>query len=125
MRPGRPTSLGVVNGKPVLMLSGYPVAAWTGLEAIFYPAIHRILGLEPPLKPAIKARLKTPLPNTVGYRSYIRVRVWREDGELLAEPYMLKGSGVLSSLVKSNGYIIIPEDVEGLEPGEEVTVYMI
>ncbi len=125
MRPGRPTSLAVINNTPLFMLSGYPVAAWTGLEALFTPIIYGLLGVEPPPKPAVKAVLKTRLPNRVGYRSYIRVRVWRENDEWVTEPYMLKGSGILSSLVKSNGYIILPENVEGYDAGEKVTVYLL
>ena len=125
MRPGRPTSLALVEGKPVFMLSGYPVAAWTGLEALVTPILYRVLGLQPPVKPVVKARLKRRVPNVIGYRSYIRVRVWVENGEYMAEPYMLRGSGVLSSLVKSNGYIVIPENTEGYQEGDlvEVTLY--
>ncbi len=125
MRPGRPTSIGLINGKPVFLLSGYPVAAWTGLEALVKPVIYRVLGLEEPAKPMVKAVLKVKLPNVVGYRSYIRVKVWEENGKLVAEPYMLKGSGILSSLVKSNGYIVIPENTEGFMEGEQVNVYLL
>ncbi len=124
MRPGRPTSIALLNDKPVFLLSGYPVAAWTGLEALVRPIIYRSLGLQPPPRPVVWARLKAKIPNVVGYRSYIRVRVWRENGEYYVEPYMLKGSGVLSSLVRSNGYIVIPENVEGLGEGETVKVYV-
>ncbi|RLG79177.1 MAG: molybdopterin molybdenumtransferase MoeA, partial [Thermoprotei archaeon] len=124
IRPGRPTSLAVVDQKPVFMLSGYPVAAWTALEAVVVPAIYRSLELEPPVKPSVKAKLARRVPNTIGYRSFIRVSVWRKHGRYYAEPYMLRGSGVLSSLVRTNGYIVLDENSEGYEKGEEVTVYL-
>jgi molybdopterin molybdotransferase len=125
MRPGRPTSIALLKGKPLFLLSGYPVAAWTGLEALFKPIIYRVLNVEPLPVPSIKARLKVKVPNAVGYRSYIRVKVWRENGEYVTQPFMLKGSGILSSLLDSNGYMVIPENVEGYEEGDEVTVYLI
>ncbi len=125
MRPGRPTSIAIVEDKPVFMLSGFPVAAWTGLEALFTPIIHKALGLNPPTRPVVRARLERRLPNTVGYRSYIRVKLACRQNECSAEPYMLKGSGILSSLVKSNGYIVIPEHLEGYEEGEIVEVHIL
>lgn len=124
MRPGRPTTLTLVEGKPVLNLSGYPVAAWTGYEAILMPAFKKWLGLGNLERPVVYARLARRTPNTVGYRSYIRVSL-RDAGDMLvAEPYMLRGSGVLSSLLKSQGYIVIPENVEGFEKGDLVRVHL-
>ncbi len=125
MRPGRPTSLAVIDGKPVFMLSGYPVAAWTGLEALFKPIIYRLMGLDQPVNPSVEAFLVKRVPNTIGYRSYIRVRLWREDGRYFVEPYMLKGSGILSSLTRSNAYIVIHEDLEGYEAGDKVVAYLL
>jgi len=125
MRPGRPTSLTLVNGKPVLNLSGYPVAAWTGYEAILRPALREWLGLKGFTRPVVYAKLARRVPNAVGYRSYIRVLLRDEGGEYLVEPYMLRGSGVLSSLLRSHGYIVIPENVEGLEKDSLVAVHLL
>lgn len=124
MRPGRPTSLSLVEGKPVLHLSGYPVAAWTGYEAILMPAFSKWLGLKGVERPVVYARLSRRIPNTVGYTSYIRVTLRDTGGEYVAEPYMLRGSGVLSSLLRSHGYIVIPENVEGFEKDSIVPVYL-
>ncbi|ABN70656.1 molybdenum cofactor synthesis domain [Staphylothermus marinus F1] len=125
MRPGRPTSAAIINDKPVFLLSGYPVAAWTGLEAIVSPTLYNILDLEKPVKPVIQGVLARRVPNTVGYRSYIRVTIRiSSDNKVIVEPYMLKGSGVLSSLVKTNGYIILYENVEGYEKGSIVDVIL-
>jgi len=125
IRPGRPTSLALVGGKPVFTLSGYPVAVWTALEAVVAPVLYLVLGLEEPAKPTVKARLNRSVPNVIGYRSYIRVRVWREGSEYVAEPFMLRGSGVLSSLVKSSGYIVVPENSEGFQEGDIVEVVLL
>lgn len=124
MRPGRPTTLSLINNKPALHLSGYPVAAWTGYEAILIPAVRKWLGLKGLERPVVYARLSRRIPNTVGYRSYIRVILRDAGGEYVAEPYMLRGSGVLSSLLKSHGYIVVPENVEGIEKDSAVPVYL-
>ncbi len=125
MRPGRPTSAAIVNDKLVIMLSGYPVAAWTGLEAIVNPAIYSAFKIDPPGRPVVRGIITRRTPNTIGYRSYIRVHIRRgNNNKYYIEPYMLKGSGVLSSLVKTNGYIILYEDIEGYEEGDEVEAYL-
>ncbi|MEM1628683.1 MAG: molybdopterin molybdotransferase MoeA [Desulfurococcaceae archaeon] len=124
MRPGRPTSCSLINNIPIIHLSGFPVAAWAGYEAIVRPAIFRWLGVKGLERVIIYSRLKRRVPNNVGYRSFIRVSLERVNNEYLAEPYMLRGSGILSSLLRTEGYIVIPEDVEGYEKDSIVPVYL-
>jgi molybdopterin molybdotransferase len=124
MRPGRMTSASLVLGKPVLNLSGFPVAAWAGYELILRPAIATWLNIKGFERPVIYAYLSRRLPNTSGYTSIVRVTLIAKDDEYYAEPYMLRGSGVISSLLRTHGYVIIPEDTEGFEEGEKVPVYI-
>ena len=125
MRPGRPTSLGVISGKPVFMLSGFPVAALVGLEAIVTPALARMLGVCLPRNPVVEARLTRRIANAVGYRSFFRVRVYRCGEEYCVEPLRITGSGILSTLVRGNGILVVPEHVEGHEAGEKVMVELL
>ncbi|MGB9827176.1 MAG: molybdopterin molybdotransferase MoeA [Thermosphaera sp.] len=124
MRPGRPTSSSMINGKPVLHLSGYPVAAWTGYEVIFRRAVAKAFNLLNYNRRIAFAKLARRLPNQVGYQTYIRVQLKMGEDGLIAEPYMLRGSGVLSSLVFSQGYVEIPSNIEGYEKGEIVKVFL-
>ncbi|MEZ0394462.1 MAG: gephyrin-like molybdotransferase Glp [Desulfurococcaceae archaeon] len=125
MRPGRPTSAtSLGNGKVVVHLSGFPVAAWTGSVAILLPALFESLGLEHRPR-TVRARLARRLPGSPGYRTFVRVKLVNAADGLEAEPIMLRGSGVLSSLFRSDGYVIIPEDVEGFERGTLVDVHML
>ncbi len=124
LRPGKPTSLAIIGDKPVFILSGYPVAAWTGFKAVVEPVLHGLLGVEPMPEPSIEAVLTRRLPNPVGYTSYVRVRVEPCGGMICATPFSVKGSGLLSSLTSTNGYIVVPEGVEGYEKGEAVRVYL-
>ncbi len=123
LRPGRTTSLAVVHGRPLFLLSGHVVAAWVGYKAFLEPLLHRWIGLEPPRPCSVKATLKRRIANPVGYRSFVRTRVWRENGRYYAEPYMVSGSNIVSSLLYTQGYIVVPEDLEGYEVGDEVDVY--
>ncbi len=124
MRPGMPTALGILEGKPVFVLSGYPVAAAVGFEVFVRPTILRMLGVSGEPRPWVDARLTRRVAGALGRRVYLRVKAIEQKGELCAEPILAKGSGLLSSLTKANGYVIIPEDREGLEEGETVTVHL-
>lgn len=124
MRPGRMTSASVVLGRPVLSLSGFPVAAWAGYELILRPAIAAWLNISGFERHVVYAYLARRLPNISGYTSIVRVSLAVKNGKYYAEPYMLRGSGVISSLLRTHGYIVVPEDTEGFEEGEEVPVYI-
>ncbi len=124
LRPGKPVGLAVIMGKPLFTLSGYPVAAWTGYKAVVEPILYSWLGIRRPVEPSVEAVLTRRLPNPVGYTSYVRVRVYCCGGELCAEPYSIKGSGLLSSLTRTNAYIVVPEGLEGYEKGERVKAYL-
>lgn len=125
MRPAMPTALAIVNGKPVMIFSGNPVAAMIAFEVFARPVICRMLGLnrEEP-RPTLKARMTRRITTALGRRTFVRVHVLQEKGELLAEPMSAKGSSLISTMTKSNGYTIAPENREGLEEGEIVTVHL-
>lgn len=124
MRPAMPTALAVVQGKPVFILSGYPVAAMFGFEVFVRPTILRFLGVEEEPRPMVKAKLTRRVPSVLGRRVYLRAYVFQREGEFYAEPIRTRGSGVLSTMTKANGYVIIPEDREGLKEGETVIVHL-
>ncbi len=124
MRPAMPTALAIVRGKPVFILSGYPVAAMFGFEVFVRPVILRLLGIEDEHRPMLKARLTRGVASALGRRVYLRVRVFKERDEFFAEPIRTKGSGVLSTMTKTNGYVVIPENRNGLEDNEAAMVYL-
>ena len=122
MRPGKPTGFGVIEGKPVFMLSGFPVAALVGFQLLVRPALSLMLGYKEEPRPRIRGRLTRRVATPPSTRSYVRVKVKRAGGEVLVEPLMLTGSGLLSTLTEANGLLIVPEDLEGFEEGEFVEV---
>jgi len=125
MRPGMPTGLGVVNGKPVILLPGNPVATMIGFEVFVKPLISRLMEAQEELTPKIKGRLTRRIASVQGFRTFNRVRIKRFGDQLSVEPLRLTGSGILTSMTKANGILVIPEDVEGYEAGEEVEVSLL
>jgi len=124
LRPGMPTALAVLKGKPVFVLSGYPVAATIGFEVFARPVILKLLGIEQESRPMLKAKLTRQVAGVLGRRVYLRVNVFERDGDFFVEPIRTKGSGLLSTLTKANGYVIIPEDREGLDEDETAVVHL-
>jgi len=124
LRPGMPTALGILRGKPVFVLSGYPVAATVGFEAFARPIILRLQRIEHEPRPVVKARLAKRVAGALGRRVYLRVKTLEKAGEFVAEPVRTRGSGLYSSMTRANGYVIIPEDREGLEESETVIVHL-
>ena len=125
LRPAMPTAVAVLEGKPVLILSGNPVAAVIGFEVFGRPLICRMLGMEKEEpRQIVKAVLARRVTSVLGRKTYVRVRVSLKDGELTAEPVSAKGSGAISTMTQSNGYLIVPENREGVSEGETVVVQM-
>jgi molybdenum cofactor synthesis domain-containing protein len=127
MRPGKPTALAVVNGKPLILLPGYPVAAIISFNVFARPVIAKMLGapLAKMFRQTIRARLLRRLPSRSGTRDYARVLVKRTKAGYVAEPIRITGAGVISSIVTANGLVVVPEDTEGFEKDEEVEVTLL
>ena len=123
LQPGKTACLAVVDGRIVFAVSGLPVAALSSLELILKPLLRR-MGFALPPYPRIRARLTRRLTVKMGVAGFARVRVFYRGGEAYAEPLMVGGSGALGSLVRGNGFVAIPEDVEGFDEGEEVEVQL-
>ncbi|ADB57712.1 molybdopterin molybdotransferase MoeA [Archaeoglobus profundus] len=123
IKPGMPTGLGVIDGKPVLMLSGFPVACLIGFELIFPHVLAKLTGVRVVKRrgEGVKAKLKRRIPSKAGVRTFARVIY--KDG--FAEPLMTSGSGILTSMVRANGIVVVPEEKEGFEEGEEVNVVLV
>ena len=122
MRPSMPTGLGVVNGKPVISLPGYPVSAYLALLEFLPSIIGHMLGTNSLPRPVVKAKLRRRVAGVLGSRTYVRVQVAERGGNLFVDPVRTSGAGILSSLVQANGFIIVPEHVEGYEEGQTVEV---
>jgi molybdopterin molybdotransferase/putative molybdopterin biosynthesis protein len=130
VRPGHPVVLGVVHGDessdatPVLGAPGYPVSAALTFDIFAAPLLARLEGAPPPEAPVARARLARKLASTMGMDDWVRVRLGRVAAGLVATP-LPRGAGVLTSLVRADGLLVVPAELEGHHAGEEVTVRLL
>jgi len=122
MRPSMPTGLAVVDGKTVVSLPGYPVSAYIAFLEFVPPVLSHMLETNLLPRPRVRARLSRRVVGILGSRTYVRVLVSETDEGYVVQPVRTSGAGILSSLVQANGFIIVPEHVEGYEEGHEVDV---
>ncbi|MCK4398915.1 MAG: molybdopterin molybdotransferase MoeA [Methanophagales archaeon] len=121
IRPGEPTGFGIVNNKPVFILPGYPVAAISAFELLVRPFLYAVHGVKEERK-KIFAVARKKIPSAVGRTDFVRVRLFYKENEYFVEPIRVSGSGILSSMTKSDGFVVIEENKEGVEAGEKVEV---
>src|SRR5215210_7860555 len=121
VRPGHPVVLGAVDATPVLGAPGYPVSAALTFEIFAAPALAALEGAAPPERPRARARIARKLASSMGMDDWVRVRLGRVGGALVAAP-LPRGAGVLTSLVRADGLLVIPAGLEGHHAGEDVEV---
>jgi molybdopterin molybdotransferase len=119
--PGKPTALGIVKGKPVVCMPGYPVA---GIIALFFfarSAVRKLGNIPDEPDHIIRAVLSEKIYGRTGYKTFARVKL--ENGKAIH--LATSGAGILSSVSKADGFVILPENIEGFNAGEEVEVVLI
>jgi molybdopterin molybdotransferase len=127
VRPGKPTLLAEVDGKPFLGLPGHPVSAMVIFHLFGKPILNILSGQsekEVQFRKKLKAKASRNIPSEPGREDYVRVKLEERDGTLWAHPIFGK-SGVISNLVNADGLIKIAINDEGLEQGEEGEVILI
>ncbi|AAM07435.1 TPA: molybdopterin molybdotransferase MoeA [Methanosarcina acetivorans] len=121
LSPGKPVALGVIGKVPVVCLPGYPVAGLVALYFFVRPGIRKLGSIPEVPGIVLRKRLAAKISSKIGYVNFIRV-VFEGDR---ARPIMGAGAGVLSSVAKADGYVLVPENLEGYEEGQEVDVFLI
>ena len=123
IKPGKPTIFGDLGGKPIFGLPGHPASCVLATVRFVLPLLAKLAGEKDYRPLAVSARLSSNIPSSYGIEEFVRVRLERDGGHLLAAPVFSK-SAVISSLAGASGYVIVPDGREGLETGEEVEVYL-
>ena len=120
IKPGKPTILGQIDGKPVAGLPGHPAAAFFICQLFMVPLAYRLQG-RALHSYTISARLAEALSANDGRTQYISVSLQQREDGLYAVPLRAKSSQI-SNLSATDGYICIPRDAEGLPAGATVNV---
>ena len=128
IRPGKPTLLAQRNDKAIFGLPGHPVSALIVAQVFLAPFLNYLQGDElrkGPQGRRIHAILNSAIHSTIGLEEYMRIKIEENaDGTCKAYPVYGK-SGMLSTLVKADGILVIPLSMEGYSKGENVTVTLL
>jgi len=120
-RPGKPAILGLVQGKPVLGIPGYPVSAYLAMEWFARPLVCKYLHQPEPERQKIRARLGRRVVSELGSEEFVRMTVGYVKGRYVANP-LSRGAGVTMSMVRADGLLVVPGDSLGYEEGREVEI---
>jgi molybdopterin molybdotransferase/putative molybdopterin biosynthesis protein len=124
VRPGHPVVLGTVDATPVLGAPGYPVSAALTFDIFAAPLLAELEGAAAAERARARARLARKLPSPMGMDDWVRVRLGRVGPGLVATP-LPRGAGVLTSLVRADGLVVVPAGLEGHHAGDEVDVMLL
>ena len=124
MKPGKPAILGCKGATPILGVPGYPVSGIIVIEQLLKPLIDHWLKVPAQATQYAKAILTRPVVSGLKYQEFVRVRMGYVGDKLMASP-LSRGSGVVSSFMKADGILEVPQGLEGYEAGEEVTVRLL
>lgn len=121
IKPGKPTILSMANQKPVIGLPGHPASAMIIFHLFGKAVVDHLQGIGRRHLKLTFAKATKNIPSAPGRTDYIRVRLFEENNEWYAEPVLGK-SGLISTLVKSEGMIEISSESEGVHRGDKVPV---
>lgn len=125
MKPGKPLAFGTIGGKPAFGLPGNPVSSMVSFEQFVRPSLLRMMGHRQLFRPTIEAVLKEDIQKEPGRRHYIRALVSFEKDRYFVTTTGAQGSGILRSMVRANGLVVIPENRERVKAGEKVVVQLL
>jgi molybdopterin molybdotransferase len=124
IKPGKPFAFGVMGEKPVFGLPGNPVSSMVTFEQFVRPSLLKMMGHRRLLRPIVEAILSEDICKESGKRHFIRAFVSYENDRYFVTTTGAQGSGILKSMVKANGLIVLPEDRETVRAGEKVKVQL-
>jgi len=124
VRPGHPVVLGAIDATPVLGAPGYPVSAALTFDIFAAPLLARLQGTVERARPRVRARLARKIASPMGMDDWVRVRLGRVASRLVATP-LPRGAGVLTSLVRADGLLLIPAGLEGHHADTEVEIQLL
>ena len=124
IKPGKPAILGCSGATPIIGVPGYPVSGIIVIEELLKPLVQRIFGCAVAHDEKIAATLARPCMSSLKYREFVRVRLGMVGDKTVATP-LSRGAGVVTSFVKADGIMEIPQNSEGYEAGDEVGVRLL
>lgn len=121
IKPGKPTILGIIDGKPIIGVPGYPVSAYIVMEKVVKAVIAKMINIEPIPRMKVDAIMTKRVVSSLKNEEFIRVALGFVDGKIVATP-MERGAAAVMSMVKADGIVDLDRNTEGIEAGETVEV---
>jgi putative molybdopterin biosynthesis protein len=124
LKPGKPLCLAVTNGRPVVILPGFPTSAIFTFHEFVAPVIRMLGGQPLESRESLSATLAVKINSEIGRTEYLLVGLVHSDEGLSAFP-MGKGSGSVTTFSRADGFVTIPRHTEIIEAGQPVEVHLI
>ncbi len=125
IKPGKPTILAVVDGTPVIGLPGHPVSGMVIFDVFVRDLLRGLAGRTAvrPFGQAVRARMARRIPSAGVREDHIRVFLEERDGALWAIPVLGK-SGIITTMTRADGVVVVPIGREHVDEGAEVDVHL-
>jgi molybdopterin molybdotransferase len=125
IQPGGPIAFGIRGKVPVFSLPGNPVATLITFEMFVRPALLQMQGYAGVIRPTVRARLLEPAKKKPGRVRFLRVQVRGSETGLVATSSGDQNTGILRTMVRANGIVILPAEREHFAAGDEVDVHLL
>ena len=123
IKPGKPTILGKINGKPVIGIPGYPVSAYLAMDIFVKPLLEKMTNIFN-VESFIDGKLGKSIVSSLKHKELVRVTLHKNKDEYIVMP-LARGDGITTSLSKADGILEIPRSVEGISVGERVKIKLL
>ena len=121
LKPGKPLCLAVCDGKPVVILPGFPTYAMFTFHDMIVPVLRRMAGLPPRSDAKVTAKVPVRIASELGRTEFVMVSLVEGDGGLIAYPSG-KGSGAITSFAQADGFLKIDALADQMPAGTEAEV---
>ncbi len=126
VKPGKPTTVALVGGKPVFALPGHPTSALLMLHLLVRPVIQVMSGRTVMESQIVRALAAARMFSAKGRRTFVMVKLKRDElARFVAEPVETGASGAITTLARADGFVEIPENQQFIDSGEEIEVALL
>lgn len=124
IKPGKPAILGHAGPCAIIGVPGYPVSGIIVVDEIVKPLVEHYYGCNVEAATEAQATLARPCNTSLKYQEFVRVSLGNVEGKMVATP-LARGAGVVTSFMKADGILSVPQNSEGIEAGEQVRVRLL
>lgn len=124
IKPGKPVILGEIGGKPVFGIPGYPVSAVLNCELFVRPVVYARVGRVEPPRSRVSALLSRRVVSPMGVDEFVRVKLGKVGDKIICTP-LGRGAGLILTMIRADGLLVVPRLNEGFEAGQTVEVELL